>query len=68
MACNEFIIYPGNLLQTQIEANIELEDGTTEELDLSIYDIINIHFKKTTNSTALISLSTEDATADIDTP
>jgi len=59
MPCNEFIIYPGNLLQTQIEANIELEDGTTEELDLTAYDTINIQFKKTVNSPALISLTTE---------
>lgn len=59
MTCEDFLIYPGNRLLTTIEANIENEDGTSSELDLEIYDTINIMFKKNANSEALITLSTE---------
>lgn len=59
MQCEELIIYPGNKLEFVFEANIENEDGTTTELDLSIYDTINIHFKTTRDAEPLIELSTE---------
>lgn len=59
MNCEDFLIYPGNRLSKTIEANIENEDGTTSEFDLSLYDTISIMFKKNPNSEPLITLSTE---------
>ena len=59
--CNEFIIYPGNLLNTIIQGKI-IDDITGEEtpIDLTVYDSIKIHFKKTrTSETPVLSLSTE---------
>lgn len=56
--CNEFIIYPGNLLTSEITATIEEEDGSTSDLNFSIYDSIYIHFKRTISGDPVITLST----------
>lgn len=59
MNCEDFLIYPGNRLVNTIEATIENEDGTSSDLDLEIYDTINISFKRYPSSTPLITLSTD---------
>lgn len=34
--CDELIIYPGTLLETEMEVNLESEDGTNTPFDLII--------------------------------
>ena len=59
--CNEFIIYPGNLLSNVIQGKIiDEETGDTTPIDMEVYDTIKIHFKKTrTATTPVLTLSTE---------
>ena len=59
--CDEFIIYPGNLLNTIIQGKtIDQDTGNTTPIDMSVYTTIKIHFKKTRSATTpVLSLSTE---------